>query len=166
MENCRRFYLSNCTPSLKVLITCLVVTLGIGYGVSMLQAHNRGSFNFKKTVVHFRGSDTDESGIYLPQSSTTMISVAHVHTFTQPLLIASMGFLFALTRLSEGFKIGGILMAFLGSLFSNMAPWLIREISPSFVTLLYGGGAAMLVAFVIMALRVLFEVWLVPKNLD
>lgn len=159
MEAIRNFRLSQCTPSLKVLVTCLVVTLGIGYAVSLLQVNNRGSFDRKKTELHFRGSAEEGEGIYVPQSDPTLISVAHVHTFSQPVVLGVMGLLFALTGLSQAAKIFWIIFSFAGSVAMNASPWLIRDLSPAIVPLLYFGGLAMTGTFLVMAVLILYETW-------
>lgn len=152
--------LSSCSLSLKILITCLVLTLAVGYAVSLLQAYNRGSFDLKKTALHFRGSESENSEIYVPQSDTTMISVAHVHTFSQPVVLGVMGLLFVLTGIGEGLKVFWILLSFLSSLLMNAGPWLVRDVSPHFVSLLYFSGAGMVASFFVMAAGVLYEVWI------
>jgi uncharacterized membrane protein len=166
MGGSSRVYLSKCSQSLKILITCVVLTIGIGYSVSLLQVYNRGSFNIEKTVIHFRGGGDDPEGIHLPQGNQMMISVAHVHTFSQPVVLALIGLLFALTVLSEGFKAVWILASFLGSLAMNASPWLIRDVSPRFVYLLSVGGGVMILSFMGMAFFILKEVWLLKGGND
>jgi hypothetical protein len=158
MDSVRHFRLSHGSLALKWLVTGFVVTLAAGYAVSLLQVHNRGSFDFKKTAIHFRGTD-EENGIYIPQSDTTMISVAHVHTFTQPVALGAMGVLFLFTAVSEGAKVFWILASFLSSLLMNGSPWLIRDVSSQFVYLIYLAGTAMVGSFFVMALRILYELW-------
>ena len=162
MDSVRHFRLSHGSLALKWLVTCFVVTLAAGYAVSLLQVHNRGSFDFQKTAIHFRGADggaDEENGIYIPQSDTTMISVAHVHTFTQPVALGIMGLLFVFTGLSEGAKIFWIAISFVGSLAMNASPWFIRDLSPHFVYGMYLSGTAMFLSFLVMAVSVLYEVW-------
>ncbi len=147
--------------SAKILVTCVVATLALGYSVSLLQVGNRGSFDSEKTIRHFRGSENPaESEVYVPQSDASMISVAHVHSFSQPVVLAIMGFLFVLTAAAEFTKGFWILLSFLGSVSMNLSPWLIRDVSPSFVYGLYFGGAVMLGAFCVMAVRILYDLWM------
>lgn len=162
MEAVRNFRLGRSAFSIKVLVTCVVATLAVGYGVSLLQVHNRGAFDRERTILHFRGAETEENGlngIYVRQSDTTMISVAHVHTFSQPVTLGIMGLLFALTGLAEGTKVLWILLSFLGSLAMNAGPWLIRDVSLRFVILLYAAGVIMILSFLVMAAAVLYETW-------
>lgn len=153
------FSLSGLPASFKLLITGIVLSLSVGYAVSLLQVRNRGSFNLQETARHFRGSVSEGEGMYLPQSDATMISVAHVHTFSQPVVLGVIGLLFALTSASEAAKIFWILASFAGSLGMNAGPWLVRDVSEKFVYGLYFSGGLMEIAFVVMAIRVLHEVW-------
>ncbi|MBI2500624.1 MAG: hypothetical protein HYW02_03980 [Deltaproteobacteria bacterium] len=148
--------------SAKTLITCLLFALSVGYFVSLLQIGNRTDFNQQKTVRHFRGVEGD-SELYPPQSTATLISVAHVHSFSQPVVIALVSLLFLFTGISEGKKVFWILVAFIGSLAGICTPWLIRDVSPYSVFGLYLSGIALLGSFCVMATRVLYETWRSPS---
>lgn len=150
--------LSTLPLSLKVIATCFVLAVGIGYGVAMLQVFNRTGLEVGKTVIHYRGSP-DDATMSVPQSYPTMLSITHVHSFSQPLVIGLVAFLFALTHLAERSKIFWTLVSFLGSLTSNAGPWLIRYGAPQFVSLLYFSGSAMILGFLVMAFFVLGDLW-------
>jgi hypothetical protein len=150
--------LSNLSPSLKTLVTCLVLCLAVGYGAAFLQVFHRTSLKTRQTVLHFRG-DSENPEIHLPQSDGTLISVAHVHSFSQPVVIGLMSFLFSLTAFSQRTKIVWIVGSFLAGLVCVAGPWLIRDISPRMVILLYSGGLFLFISFAVMASRVLYEVW-------
>jgi len=152
------FRLSRAVLSLKVLATCCVFALAVGYSVSMLQVYNRSHYKKEEAILHYRGSP-DRDGLSIPQSDTEMISVAHVHTFTQPAILGMMGLMLVFTGLSEGSKSFWIVLSFLGSFAKNASPWLIRDVSPGFIYLMYFGGGAMFLSFAAMALAILMEVW-------
>ncbi len=163
--------LNRLPSSAKILITACVLSLAVGYGVALLQVQVRTHFHPNQTVSHFRGTpeNTDDSvdgaePIAVPQSDMTLISVAHVHAFSQPVVLALMGFLFLWTGFSERWKIFWILLSFGGSLASNACPWLIRDVSPRFVGGLYAGGGAMFLSFVVMAISVLWTTWCDQEN--
>lgn len=159
MVNENQINLSRAAPSLKVLMTCFIVALSVGYGVALLQIHDRSDFKMEKAATHFRGVPGDPEGLSLPQTDATMISIAHVHSFAQPALLGLMGLMFAFTGLSERKKIFWILLSFFGSLATNMSPWLIRDVSPRFVYMLSASGFSMFLSFAVMAGVVLFELW-------
>lgn len=145
--------------SLKVLITAFVLSVAVGYSISLLQVFERAGIKVEQTVRHYRGAEGAEGEVFIPQSYTTLLSTTHVHTFSQPLLLGLLGFLFALTAASERSKIGWILASFLGSLASNAGPWAIRYLWSGAVYLLYAGGAAMFLSFAAMSVTILHETW-------
>ena len=153
--------LSALSFSLKILVTSFIVALAVAYSIALLQVRDRTRLNVSQTVMHYRGSPEDRE-MNPPQSSATMISVAHVHSFSQPLVLVLLGFIFALTGLKEGTKAGWILASFIASLCSNGSPWLIREVSTQFVLLLYISGGVMMLAFLVMTARILKELWFIP----
>ena len=153
-----RFRLGRAPLSLKVLVTCCVLGLAAGYGVSFLQVYNRAHFSRADALRHYRGDPGDE-GLMPPQSDTAMISVAHVHTFSQPAVLGMMGLMLVFTGLSERRKAFWIVLSFLGSFAKNASPWLVRDVSPAFLYLMYAGGGAMFLSFAVMAAAVLKETW-------
>ena len=153
-----RISLTTLPISAKVLITCFVMAIGVGYSISILQVRARTHLDRHETIRHFHGSD-EQPEIYLPQSIRTMISVAHVHSFSQPVVLALLSFLFLFTGLSELSKTVWILISFLGSLANILSPWLIRDVSSHAVFLLYLSGTALLASFLVMALSIIHETW-------
>lgn len=152
------FRLGKASFSLKTLVTCCVLGLAVGYGVSLLQVYNRSHFKKEDTLRHYRG-DAEDAGLMPPQSDTAMISVAHVHTFSQPAALGMMGLMLVFTGMRERRKAFWIVLSFAGSLAKNGSPWLVRDVSPGFVYLMYAGGAAMFLCFAVMAVAVLKETW-------
>lgn len=161
-----RFRLSQANLSLKVLVTCCVLGLAVGYCVSVLQIYNRSHFKKEDAIEHYRGSlenkgenKGENDGVMVPQSDTYMISIAHVHTFSQPAVLGMMGLMLVFTGMAEGGKAFWIVLSFAGSFAKNASPWLVRDVSPDFITLMYCGGGAMFLSFAVMAFVILKEVW-------
>ena len=155
-ENCR---LSKWPASLKVLATCFIVTLVIGYVVSLLQVYFRAGVIFSQVIAHYRGDETGQDPLLLPQTFTTLLSVAHVHTFSQPLLFALLGLIFVFSERSEKTKGLLIVAGFAGSRVSNAAPWLIRYTHPQTVLLLPLSQVAIAVSILVMSYVSLREMW-------
>lgn len=153
-----RIRLSTLPISAKILITCFVMAIGVGYSISILQVRQKTHLSRQETVRHFRGSDQDPE-LYLPQSSGTMVSIAHVHSFSQPVVLGLLAFLFLFTGFSEISKAVWIVISFLGSLVNILSPWLIRDFSPHSVYLLYLSGTALLASFLVMAISIIHETW-------
>ncbi len=154
-----KYRLCRAPLSLKILVTCLVLSFGIGYGVALGQVYLQGSFDVQKTIGHFRGDDSGEDELKVRQSDATMVAVAHVHTFSQPILLFLRGVFFLLTGLSERAKGFWIILSFVGSLAMNAGPWLIRDVSPHFVHLLSLSGGAMALCYSVMSVSILRETW-------
>lgn len=157
MEN--NYRLGRARPSLKILVTCLVLSFGLAYSVAFVQVSLQGSFDAKKTIEHFRGDDSGEDELKVRQSDATMVAVAHVHTFGQPMILFVMGGLFLLTGLPERAKGFWIILSFTGSAMMNAAPWLIRDVSPRFVHLLSVSGVLLALCYLVMAFSILKETW-------
>lgn len=152
--------LSNLSPSLKVLVSCFVLTLLLAYSVALFRIFDHSRFDWEETVRYYRGAESgEEQEIYPPATFATLLSVSHVHTFSQPVMLGLMGFLFCLSRATEKWKAGFVLFSFTGSVVSNAAPWLIRYVSAPMVHLLPLSQFAMLGSFLVMSWTVLREVW-------
>lgn len=145
--------------SIKTLITAFLVSLWIGYGVAILQVHSRTGLSREQTVVYFRGNEADPDSLQVPQSYGSLVSVAHTHSFSQPLMLVLVGFIFALTGLSERTKATGIVLFFLSSLASSASPFLIRYAGAGWVWLLEVSGVVMMATFVVMSVAILKDVW-------
>lgn len=129
--------LSSLPLSLKTLGICLIITIMIGYGIGLVQIYARTTYNMKKAVIHYRGDEKneDEFNINPPQSFQTMLSIAHVHTLSQPLMLGFMALVFCFSRKKEKTKAIFIILSFLGIILSNSAPWLTRYQAASFIYL-------------------------------
>ncbi|MBX7148233.1 hypothetical protein K1X76_04045 [bacterium] len=136
--------LSSWSPSLKALAKGLILTLLLGYFVAFLQIFDRTNMNVKETVQYYRGDESgDPNSILMPQSFTSILSVTHVHSFSQPFIFAGLGFIFAFSTLSERKKAFWISLGFAGTVLSNATPWLIRYVAGEAVYL-FGVSQAMM----------------------
>jgi hypothetical protein len=121
--------------SLKTLCICYILTILLGYGVSLLKVYDHSNgFNLSETATRYRG-DPDPDAMMPPQSYASLLSVAHVHSFSQPFMLALLGLIFVFSTHSQGLKSALILSAFVGSFISNLTPWLIRYLSAEAVYL-------------------------------
>lgn len=159
--------LNQLSPSLKIVITCFVVWIAVGFCVASLQIFARTGFRAEQAARHYHGGLTaEEREIHTPPTFETLLSVSHVHTFSQPVMLGLMGLLLALTYVSEAAKILLILLSFVGSLVSNATPWLIRYISPHWTFLLPLSNLLMMGTFFVMAGVILYDVWRNPEEED
>lgn len=145
---------------LKVLITCFVGTMLLGYAAALLQVFDRTHFDLAHTLLYYRGAETgDEAGLMLPPSFKTLLSVTHVHSLSQPLMFGLLGFLFTLSMVTDAAKVIFIILPFAGSLLSNLSPWLIRFGTKGMVILLPLSQLAMASGFFVMSFVVLYDLW-------
>lgn len=157
MEN--KITLFRLSLSLKTLAVALIFMLMIGYAVSLIQVYHRSHFDLNQTVKYYRGDSSENESLMLPQSFTTMLSIAHVHSFSQPFIFGAIGFIFAFSSLSQRKKSFLIALGFLGSLVSNMAPWLIRYTVPASVFLFPLSQIMIAVSLIVMSGVSLKELW-------
>ncbi len=161
MENKK---LSEFVSPFKVLCTAYIITLLVGYAVSMLQIYDRSHFDLEQVVHYYRGDEsTDENAVFLPQSFSTILSVSHVHTMSQPMLFSLLGFIFIFSTASNKTKNTLIILAFLGSLISNASAFFVRYGSGSFVFLFPLSQAMIAIGILGMSFRSLYELWFSKK---
>ena len=157
-----KFLFSQPTP-IKLLITCFVLSLLMGYVIAILQIYNRTQFDVGHTIQYYRGVESANELEAIPGPSfATLLSVAHVHTLSQPVMLALMGLLFAMSYVTTKAKSLFIVLSFLCSWISNLSPFLIRYISKNFSILLPLSQMMLMLSFFIMAFVVLYDVWVGP----
>lgn len=158
MEN--KIKLSKLSAPFKTLITGLVLSLMVGYSVALVQVYHRTSFDSSKTVQYYRGVESEnELEATPPPSFATLLSVAHVHSLSQPLMLTLMGFCFALSYVTDKAKVIFIALSYLSSFTSNLTPFLIRYVGKQFSVLLPLSQMILLFTFFIMAFVVLYDTW-------
>lgn len=163
MENNIR--LSNLPLSLKILVTCFVCTLLLGYGVALLQVYDRTHFDVARILLYYRGAETGEgSGIILPPSFSTLLAATHAHTLSQPVMYLALGLIFVFSHVSEKKKASLVLILFIGSVLSNSAPWLIRYVSAKTIFILHLSQGLMMASFLTMSFVILRDVWWCGKT--
>ncbi|MDO8461613.1 MAG: hypothetical protein Q7S98_02000 [Deltaproteobacteria bacterium] len=144
----------------KVVVTCFLVLQLIGFGVAIVQIHDRTAFSVEKTILHYRGAESEaEKEMFLPQSYRSLLSVAHVHTMSQPLILFLIGLLFVFSSLKDGMKIFFVLLSFGSCLLSNLSPWLLRYVSAKTAIFFPLSSALMIGTFLFMAAFILYDLW-------
>ncbi len=152
--------LSNLSSSLKTLATGIILTLLLGYAISILQVYDRSHhFDMKKTIQYYRGDELGEESIMLPQTFSSLLSVAHVHSLSQPFIFACLGFIFAFSSMSEKNKARFIALGFVGITLSNLTPWLIRYVAGWFVFLFPLSQVMVCISLMILSFVSLKEIW-------
>lgn len=152
-------YLSDLPLSLKTLGFCLIITIMLGYGIGFVQIYARTTYNMKKVLIHYRGDEKseDEFNINPPQSFQTMLSIAHVHTLSQPLMLGFIALIFCFSRKKEKIKTFFIALSFLGIVMSNGAPWLTKYGGANFIYLFPLAQLMIFISLMVMSLVSLKE---------
>lgn len=145
--------------SKRTLATGIIITLLLGYLVSLLQVYDRSHFNMSDTARYYRGDDQGEDSLNPPKSFSTLLSVAHVHSFSQPFIFAMIGFIFSFSSYSEKTKSYFITLGFLGTILSNLTPWLIRYVAGNFVYLFPLSQTMVAVSLLTMSFTSLKQLW-------
>lgn len=144
----------------KMVVTGFLFLQFIGFGVAILQVHDRTAFNIEKTILHYRGTEEEsQKELFLPPDYRELLSVAHVHTMSQPLILFLVGFLFVFSSLKDGMKLFFILLSFGSCLLSNLSPWLLRYVSARTAIFFPLSSALMIGTFLFMAAFILYDLW-------
>lgn len=152
--------LSRWPLSFKIVATYFIITLLIGYFVSLVQVYERSHFDLSRVILYYRGEELpNEESILLPQNFATMLSVAHVHTLSQPLMFAIMGFIYAFSSHTEKKKSFFIALGFIGSLISNGSPWLIRYVTGGMVGFLPLSQLMIMFSLITMTFTSFRQLW-------
>jgi len=160
MEKIKLPSLAKFPVPLKVLCTFFIMTILMGYMISIIQIYDRTQFNMEKTKTHYRGSDTEEEAtIHVPQSFRTMLSITHVHSLSQPLMFALMGLILVFSFIPNKAKTLLISMAFSGSILSNSTSWLIKYGAGWLVWLFPISQVMIAISLLFTSIICLYEMW-------
>lgn len=145
--------LSDLPLSVKTLAVCFIISILIGYGVALVKIYSISEYSLSQALLYYRGDEAGLDPLKIPQSFGTLLSIAHVHTMSQPFLFALLGLIFCATKLREKTKAIFILIFFFGILFSNASPWLVRYGHPAWILLFPLSQLAIFVSMMFMTLR-------------
>lgn len=164
MEKIKLTPLSKFPIPLKVLCTFFIITILMGYMVSIIQIYDRTQFSMEKTKIQYRGADTeDDTALHVPQSFRTLLSITHVHSLSQPLMFALMGLIFIFSYVPDKAKTLLISLIFLGSIISNSTSWLIKYGAGGLVWLFPISQVMIAFSLLFMSIISLHEMWTKEK---
>jgi hypothetical protein len=150
------YKLENAPVSIKILITCFLLIMLLGYAVALINTHNKMGRGFDGIVSHYRGS---EDGMSFPKEFSELVEMSHSHLFGMPLMYLVFGFIFAFTSLKEIYKGGIIVLAFASIFIYTIAIWLIRYVAPFFAFLLILSNLFLMLSFLFFFAVPLLEMW-------
>jgi hypothetical protein len=157
-----RFRLLDTDRNIRLLYTLFIVTLFAGFLFTIYWAHNTTGLSYSGIAQHYLGSDTTFGE---PKSFRELAETTHFHFFTMPVVFLILCHVFYLTMAGQSLKVIMTLSAFAGVALDLASPWLILYVSPHFALAMLLGDVLMVGAFLAMAGRPLYEMWILKKRL-
>jgi hypothetical protein len=151
--------------SLKILITCFLVCIGISYIFGLVNIYNNTGMSYTGLVVHYRG-DAKEMTLPAEFAFSKLIQEHHVHLFGLSIIFLIIGFLFSLTSLPEPVKAPFVAAPFIGMFLDFAGLWSTVFVSAAFGWLSIIFGALMALSFFMLVGRPLYEMWALPAVKD
>lgn len=156
-----KFKLSESNLSFKVLVSCFLIAVAIGYIFGLIHIYSDVGFSYTGMVTHYRGSEKE---LTTPAdfAFARLVHVHHIHLFGISMLFFLTGILFTLTTLPEFVKVIFISIPFVGMLLDFSSFWLLIFVSPVFALFAMAFGGLMAFSFFLLVGRPLYEMWLLP----
>lgn len=151
-----RFRLRDTDRQIRLVYTWFLLVMLAGFAFTFFWAHSMTDLTPAGIAAHYRGSDLTFGE---PMSFGQLAETTHFHLFTMPVVFLIMVHVLYLTMVSQRVKVLTTWAAFLGVTLDLVSPWLITYVSPFFFLLLLTADLLMVVAFVVMFVIPLYEMW-------
>ena len=164
-----RFRLRDTDRHIRLVYTWFLLLMLAAFIFTFFWAHSMTDLTPKGIAQHYRGSDATFGE---PMSFGQLAETTHFHLFTMPVVFMIMVHVLYLTSVSTTLKVVTTWISFLGVTLDLISPWLIAYVSPVFVLTMLTGDIAMVVAFVIMFVVPMYEMWwrqsafMMPKSVN
>lgn len=165
----QQFRLWRAPLATRVLLT-LFNTMMLGatvIGILMYQVRTR--LTVLGAQQWYLGNETGASpgdDLLFARTLKEMLDVTHPHAFSQPFLFFVLCHIFALTRVSDRFKII-VYVASFGSIAIDLAvPYLIRFVSPAFAPLQIANYIVMTAAILVLFAVPTYEMWIYRERVE
>ncbi len=143
------------TLSNKILWTALLLVLGLGYLLAVIQIIVTTGVTPGAILEHFRGDGEMIQAMDLDR----LVMLSHVHLLGMPLIVFPAAWIFSQSQFGERFKATLIGAAFLGIVLDVGSWWGLRYVGGMMVAPLILGGALLGVSFASMTLLSLMTIW-------
>lgn len=157
-----RFRLRDTDRHIRLVYTFFLLSMLAAFLFSFFWAHSMTSLTPQKIADHYRGSDATYGE---PMSFRELAEITHFHLFTMPVVFMILVHVLYLTMASNRVKVVTTHAAFAGVSLDLVSPWLITYVSPTFALTMLTGDLLMTVAFLIMFVIPLYEMWFLQKSL-
>lgn len=165
----QRFKLWRAPLHTRVLLTLFNATVVLGTTVSIVLYRVRTGLTIPGAQSYYLGNEgTARTGdeMLFARSFSELLDVTHAHAFSQPFLFFVLCHIFALTKVSDRWKIGVYVASFASVVIDLAVPYLIRYVSPGFALLQMANGALMTIALVSLLCVPMYEMWIYREPLN
>ena len=157
-----RFRLRDTDRHIRLLYTVFLLAILASFVFSFYWAHSMTGLSLQGVADHYRGSDSTYGE---PMSFRELAEVTHFHLFTIPVVFLILVHVLYLTMASNWLKVITTYTAFTGVALDLVSPWLITYKSSVFAVTMLMGDILMTVAFLVMFVIPLYEMWFMQKSL-
>ena len=133
-----------------------------GFVFTFIWAHSMTELTPRGLAEHYRGSDATFGE---PMSFGQLAETTHFHLFTMPVVFMIMVHVLYLTMANPMMKVIVTWASFIGVTLDLASPWLITYISPFFVLTMLTGDILMVIAFLVMFVLPMYEMWVLKQPL-
>lgn len=138
--------LKNLSSSFKLLLTTYFLLVSIGFVFAALMSHDRYDFDHQKTIQYYLGDPADGEAAF-KKPLAHLLGVTHIHSFTLPLVFLTLWIALEGTLLKSRYKKIIVIGGCLSILIYNASPYLVRFISPHYVSAFTLGGIGLFFFF-------------------
>ena len=151
-----KFKLRKLHGAYRTLLICILLSMLIGYLLTLLQVYEHTGFSASQVILNYRGSpNPDLMAIAKPYRE--VLQNTHAHIFSVPLLYFILGAIFLGAGLSVVLKQTLIVLLFSGHVLEYTALWLLRYVHEDYIWLCFGAHGLTGSIFFIMIVINLIE---------
>jgi hypothetical protein len=130
-----------------------------GFVSNLLLSHAKTGWSYSGLIEYYRGLESGYPKTYLELLETT-----HFHIFSMPVVFLILAHVFLMCSWSYRWKIGVVILSFLGIIIEVSGPWLITYVSPDFSVLMVFSGIVLAISLLIYILVPIYEMWFMRVN--
>jgi hypothetical protein len=158
----QRFRLWRAPLHTRVLLSLFNATVALGAAVGVLMYRVRTGLTPGGAGAYYLGNEGTAApgeAMRFARSLGELLDVTHDHAFSEPFLFFVLCHIFALTRVSDRWKIAVYATSFASVVIDLAAPYLIRFVSPGFGWLQVANSAVMALALATLLWVPTHEMW-------
>ena len=130
-----------------------------GFVSNLLLSHAKTGWSYSGLIEYYRGLESGYPKTYLELLETT-----HFHIFSMPVVFLILAHVFLMCSWSYRWKIGVVILSFLGIIIEISGPWLITYVSPECGILMIFSGIVLAISLLIYIFVPIYEMWFMQVN--